>query len=325
VRVNQPVSGVILALTGGVGGAKLVLGLARRLDPDALTVVVNTGDDFDHLGLRICPDIDTVVYTLAGLANPATGWGLAGDSWGFMGALQRLGGDGWFRLGDQDLATHVARTHRLQQGETLSAITADFCRSLGVAHAVAPMSDDPVRTVVRSAGGRIDFQDYLVRLRSEPVVEGFDYEGVDDARPSEGFLAGLNHPGLRAIVLCNSNPFVSILPILALPGIRERLSARRVPLIAVSPIVGGEAVKGPLAKMLAELGRDPSPLAIVEIYAGLLDAMVIDRRDQGLKEAIAALGVQPFIAETIMTTEEEKIRLADEVLEAAGTLSGSPI
>jgi len=313
---------MILVLTGGVGGAKLVLGLARRLEPGSLTVVVNTGDDFDHLGLRICPDLDTVMYTLAGLANPETGWGLSGDSWGFMEALQRLGGDDWFRLGDRDLATHVERTHRLRRGEALSAITAGFCASLDVTHTVVPMSDDPVRTMVRSSGRRIDFQDYLVRLRAEPVVEGFDYEGIQHARPYEGFLTALQDPQLRAIIVCNSNPFVSILPIVALPGIRERLSRRRAPLIAVSPIVGGAAVKGPLAKMLGELGRDASPVAIAEIYAGLLDGMVIDRTDDGLREAIAALDVQPFIAETIMTTEHEKIRLADEVLRAIGTLGG---
>lgn len=314
---------MIVALAGGVGGSKLAFGLARGVAPDALTIVVNTGDDFTHLGLAISPDLDTVMYTLAGIANVETGWGQAGETWQFMGAIERLGGESWFRLGDKDLATHVERTRRLKGGETLSAITADFCGRLGIATAVVPMTDDEVRTIV---GGprhtHLAFQDYLVKFKAEPKVTHFVYDGAKKARPAAAFAAALEGKDLEAVILCPSNPFVSIDPILAVGAVRAKLARGRAPIIAVSPIVGGEAVKGPLAKMLRELGRRASATTIAEHYGALLDGFVLDRVDAALAPEIEALGPRALVAETVMRTDEDKIRLARETLEFARELKG---
>lgn len=305
---------MILALAGGVGGAKLANGLAQILPADGLVVAVNTGDDFEHLGLHVSPDLDTVMYTLAGLNNPETGWGRAGESWRFMAALGALGGETWFNLGDLDLATHVERTRRLRAGDSLSAITADFCQRLGIRHAVLPMSDGPVRTQVRSDDGWLDFQDYFVRLRCAPRVQGFRFAGIDAAVLSAGFARALADPGLTGLVICPSNPFVSIDPILGLPGLRDQLSRRRVPLVAVSPIVGGKAIKGPALKMMQELGADPSALGIARHYGGLLDGLVIDREDAGLAPAIEALGIAVTVTDTIMADPAGQARLAQDLL-----------
>ena len=240
--------------SGGIGGAKLALGLYRELPPDRLMVVCNTGDDFEHLGLTISPDLDTVLYTLAGIANPTTGWGRAGETWSFMGALAELGGETWFRLGDADLATHVERTRRLAAGETLAAISEDFCRRLGVHARLIPMCDQPVRTMVRTGGGVLPFQRYFVEQRCAPVVSGFAFQGIAAARPPAALAAALASATLEAVVICPSNPFISIDPILAVPGMRAALAASPAPVVAVSPIIGGRAVKGPTAKMMAELG-----------------------------------------------------------------------
>src|SRR5688572_30189476 len=245
----------ILALAGGVGGAKLALGLAGVLPAEALTVLVNTADDFEHLGFSISPDLDTVMYTLAGVANPETGWGRRDESWTVMEALGALGGETWFRLGDKDLATHIERTRRLHAGETLSAVTRDLARRLGVSPALVPMSDDPVRTMVLTDQGELAFQDWFVRLRCGPAVRSVRFAGAETAAP---------HPvlrqlvGLRGLIVCPSNPFVSVAPILALPGVRAEIERVAVPRVAVTPIVGGQAIKGPAAKMLAELGHDVS-------------------------------------------------------------------
>ncbi|GIX32014.1 MAG: LPPG--FO 2-phospho-L-lactate transferase [Porticoccaceae bacterium] len=247
-------TGQILALSGGVGGAKLVWGLARVVAPERLAVVCNTGDDFVHLGLPICPDLDTVLYTLAGCADPERGWGVAGESWRVLERLGALGGPTWFRLGDLDLATHLRRAELLASGATLSEATAALARALGVAVAVLPMSDDPVATLVDTDEGTLPFQHYFVARRCEPRVGGFRFAGIDAARPQPRFLALLEDPTLAAVILCPSNPFVSLDPILALPGVRARLAACPAPVVAVSPIVGGRALKGPAAKMLAELG-----------------------------------------------------------------------
>ena len=246
--------GFVLALSGGVGGAKLALGLYRVLPPGALTVVANTGDDFEHLGLAISPDLDTLLYTLAGIDNPATGWGRRDETWNFMAALERLGGETWFKLGDGDLATHVERTRRLAAGESLSQITDDFRRRLGISARLLPMSDDPVRTRLLTAEGWLDFQDYFVRRQCAPIVREIAFAGAAAARPHPDFLAALADPALRMVVICPSNPLISIDPILSLPGVREALRACRAPVVAVSPIIGGKAVKGPTAKMMAELG-----------------------------------------------------------------------
>jgi LPPG:FO 2-phospho-L-lactate transferase len=244
----------IIALSGGVGGAKLALGLSRVLPPGDLTVVANTGDDFEHLGLSISPDIDTLLYTLAGLDNPATGWGRRDESWNFMAALEALGGETWFRLGDRDLATHIERTRRLRAGESLSQITDDFRRRFGIAARILPMSDDPVRTRVKTKDGWLDFQPYFVRHRCEPVITAIEFAGAADARPQPELLAALADPALSAVIICPSNPFISIEPILALRGVRAALRDCAAPVVAVSPIIGGHAVKGPTAKMMQELG-----------------------------------------------------------------------
>jgi LPPG:FO 2-phospho-L-lactate transferase len=305
---------MIVALAGGVGGAKLANGLAQVLAPDELTVVVNTGDDFRHLGLYIAPDLDTVMYTLAGRANPATGWGLAGESWNFMEALGRLGGETWFRLGDRDLATHVERTRRLAGGERLSAVTAALCHAYRVRHRIVPMSDEPVSTIVHTDAGALAFQDYFVRRSCEPAVTSLQYDGAAAARPSAGFLAAMSAESLRGIVVCPSNPYLSIDPILAVAGVRELLATRRVPCVAVSPIIGGSAVKGPAAKIMHELGEVPTAATSARLYADILDGLIVDECDRGLSGEIEARGVRACVAATLMRTAEDQARLARTAL-----------
>jgi len=308
----------ILALSGGVGGAKLACGLYAVLPPGALGVLVNTGDDFTHLGLSISPDLDTVMYTLAGVVNPETGWGRAGESWAFMEATAALGGDTWFRLGDKDLAVHVERTRRLRAGEPLGAVTAELCRRFGISCEVMPMSDDAIATLVDSDAGTLAFQDYFVRRRCAPRVRGFRFEGIETARPNPRALAWLENPDLAAIVIGPSNPFVSIAPILAVPGLRDALARRRVPLVAVSPIVGGQAIKGPAAKMMDELGIRPSAAWVAEQYGDLLDGVVIDEADRGLADTIR--GPRVLVAQTVMRDAAGRARLAAEVLAFAAEL-----
>ena len=308
---------MILALAGGVGGAKLADGLARVLPPGELVVAVNTGDDFEHLGLHVSPDLDTVMYTLAGLANPATGWGLAGETWSFMEALERLGGETWFRLGDRDLATHVERTRRLAAGETLTQATRALCGALGVAPRVVPMTDAAVRTVLDTDRGELEFQHYFVRERCEPVVKRIDYRGAADARIGEGFAAALHDPALRGIVLCPSNPWLSIAPILAIPGVRE--AVQRCPrVVAMSPIIAGQAVKGPAAKLMRELGFPATALEIARHYRGLVRTLVVDRADEGLVPGIEALGMRAVACDTLMRDTVDRERLARACLDELG-------
>ena len=306
---------MILALAGGVGGAKLADGLARVLEARELTVAVNTGDDFEHLGLHISPDLDTVMYTLAAVANPDTGWGQAGESWHFMDALARLGGQTWFRLGDRDLATHIERSRRLAQRESLSAVTRALCERLGVRHAIVPMSDDPVRTVVHTDDGVLEFQDYFVRRRCEPRVRKVEYRGAERARPAERLAQALAQPELRGIVFCPSNPYLSIAPVLAVPGVREAIERRRVPAVAVSPIIGGQAVKGPAAKLMAELGVEASSVEIARYYKGLVDALVLDRADADLVGAVEALGLRARVTDTLMRSDADRERVARACLD----------
>jgi len=302
---------VILALAGGVGGAKLVDGLAQVLAPHELVVAVNTGDDFEHLGLQISPDLDTVMYTLAGVANPVAGWGVADETWGFMDALEKLGGPTWFRLGDRDLATHVERTRRRASGEPLAAVTKDLCARLGVRHPVAPMSDDPVRTLVRTGGSTLEFQQYFVREKCEPQVQGFEYEGAPRAQPSEALRAALESSSLEGVVICPSNPYLSIGPILAIPGVPGALKrCRRV--IAVSPIVAGQALKGPTAKIMNELGVEASPVGVARYYGGVIQTLVIDRADSRFAPQIEPLGVQAVVSDTVMQAQADRARLAAE-------------
>ncbi len=304
----------VVALCGGVGGAKLAFGLAQVLPPERLTVIVNTGDDFEHLGLHVSPDIDTVLYTLAGMADRVRGWGLAGESWNFMDALGRIGGEQWFLLGDRDLATHVERTRRLRAGESLSAVTTALARALGIGHRIVPMSDDPVRTIVATSAGELEFQRYFVAERCEPVVTGLRFAGANAARIAPDAAAALARDDLGAVIVCPSNPYLSIDPILAVPGMRAALAGCAAPVIAVSPLVGGRAIKGPTAKLMQELGITPDVAAIAQHYAGLVTRMVIDHADA---DQAAALGCPTLVAQTVMHSDADRAALARTVLEWA--------
>lgn len=311
----------VLALCGGIGGAKLALGLAHVVPPGRLAVLVNTGDDFEHLGLHIAPDLDTVLYTLAGVANPETGWGRAGETWQFMESLARLGGETWFRLGDRDLAVHVERTRRLRTGEPLSAVTADFAARFGLTTRLWPMSDDPVRTWVRLAdGARLAFQPYFVREQCRPVVAGFDYVGAEAARPFDRALALLEGGALEAVVICPSNPWLSVAPLLAMPTLRLALARTNAPVVAVSPLVGGRAIKGPTAKIMAELGIAQTVGSIARFYAGVIDGLVIDEVDG---DALPGLPVPARATRTVMASLDDRCRLARNVLALAGELAAT--
>ncbi len=305
----------VLALSGGIGGAKLALGLYRVLPPRELTVVANTGDDFEHLGLAISPDIDTLLYTLAGLDNPELGWGRRDETWTFMAALEALGGETWFKLGDGDLATHVERTRRLAAGESLSQVADDFRRRLGISARLLPMSDDRVRTRLRTDEGWLDFQDYFVRLRASPMVREIAYAGAWEARANLDFLAALAGSDLELVVICPSNPFLSIDPILSLPRVRDALRACRAPVVAVSPIIGGRAVKGPTAKIMAELGFPVGAAAIARHYGDILDIFIVDELDAN---EVEDLGIPVRLARTLMSTIEDREALARVVLAVAG-------
>jgi LPPG:FO 2-phospho-L-lactate transferase len=311
---------LVVALSGGIGGAKLALGLSRVVAGDNLLVVANVGDDFEHLGLHISPDADTLMYTLAGLDNSKLGWGRQDETWAFMETLSALGGEDWFRLGDRDLAVHVERTRRLGRGESLSVVTADFCRRLGVGPRVLPATDDRLRTRLRTDEGWLDFQDYFVRLQCRPVVRELAFDGAENARPHPELLAALGDERLRAVIICPSNPFISVEPILAVSGMREALLACAAPIIAVSPIIGGRAVKGPTAKMMTELGITPSAAAVAKRYGDLLDGYVMDAGDA---EEAAQVTPEVTLAATLMTNLAEREQLARVVLEAADALAPS--
>ena len=311
---------LVVALSGGIGGAKLALGLSRIVEPHNLIVVANVGDDFEHFGLYISPDADTLMYTLAGLDNAKFGWGRRDETWSFMETLAALGGEDWFRLGDRDLAVHVERTRRLRRGETLSAVTADFCRRLGVDPRIVPATDDRLRTRLRTDAEWLDFQDYFVRLQCRPVVRELAFVGAEEARPHPDLLAALGDERLRTVVICPSNPFISVEPILAVRGMRQALSACAAPVVAVSPIIGGRAVKGPTAKMMAELGMALSAAAVAKRYDDLTDGYVMDVEDAA---ETAQVATRVTLAPTLMATLEERERLARVVLEAADALSSS--
>jgi LPPG:FO 2-phospho-L-lactate transferase len=312
----------VVALAGGVGGAKLALGLQLVLAPGDLAVVVNTGDDQEFHGLLVCPDHDTVLYTLAGLADRERGWGLAGETWAAAGQLARLGEPTWFQLGDRDLALHVHRTRRLRDGERLTTIALDVAARLGVATRILPMCDAPVRTRVRTADGWLAFQDWFVRLRQEPAVLEVAFDGaaqapIGRAQMTPEVQAAL--AGADAIVICPSNPLVSIAPILAVPGIRNAIAdARRrgIRVVAVSPIVAGRALKGPADRMLAALGEEVSALGVARRYIGLIDAFVIDEADAALAPAVERLGIHAVVAPSVMTDDASRAALARIVLDA---------
>ena len=302
----------VCALAGGVGGAKLAVGLQEVLPAGDLTVVVNTADDFDLWGLRICPDLDTVMYTLAGVSNPETGWGLAGESFEALNMLARYGEDAWFKLGDRDLATHVLRTARLRAGESLTAVTASLSLSLGAGAVVLPMSDEKVSTVLKTPAGLLEFQEYFVRRRQRDEVLGVELRGIEQARPTGSVLDAV--ASSEVIVVCPSNPVVSIGPILALPGMRNALASASAPKMAVSPIVGGRALKGPADRMLASLGHESSAAGVAAIYEGLVDGMIVDRIDEGERAVIEALGMDVLATEAVMRGPEDRARLAEEVV-----------
>ena len=300
----------LVALAGGVGGAKLADGLAQILPPEDLTIVVNTGDDFEHLGLYICPDLDTVCYTLAGLANPETGWGRLGETFHALEAIGILGGETWFRIGDKDLATHLERTRRLKQSQTLSQISRDFCRIWGVCHAVLPMSDQPVRTMVDTPEfGELPFQEYFVHKRCEPKVKGFRFAGIESAKPAPGVMEAIE--SADAIVICPSNPWVSIDPILAVCRSNWQFDLRA---FAISPIIGGQTVKGPAAKMYAELGITPSALAVARHYRSRLTGFILDNIDKEQALEVEAMGIRTLVTDTLMKTPTDRRRLAQDVL-----------
>jgi LPPG:FO 2-phospho-L-lactate transferase len=308
-------NGAVVVLTGGVGGAKLVLGLAQVLPPDEIIAIVNTGDDFRHLGLHVSPDIDTLLYTLSGKANAAQGWGREGESWSFMETLRSLGGEDWFALGDGDLALHVSRTMRLGRGDALSTITADFARAWGLAIRILPMSDQPVATHLATDRGALAFQQYFVRDRCEPAVREISFQGADTARAAPGVIEAICSPQTRAILIAPSNPYLSIDPILAVSDIRAALDAAVAPIVAVSPIVGGQAVKGPTAKLMGELGVPVTPAAIARHYGDLLDGLLIDERDEPNEPTIAHA-----ICDTLMRTLDDRVRVAEAVLALADSL-----
>lgn len=307
--------GKYLAITGGVGGAKLALGLAQILDPTDLAFLVNTGDDFKHLGLHVAPDIDTLMYTLSHLSNPDTGWGRAGESWNFIDSFAQFGGETWFRLGDRDLAVHVRRTMLLEAGWRLTDVTKVLYQAVGIDYQAWPMTDAPVHTVIDCDKGSLSFQHYFVREGCRPIVRRLVYEGAESAQAVCEFHSWLTDPGLAGVIICPSNPFLSIDPILAISDIKDALHNCRAPVIAVSPIVGGEAIKGPTAKIMAELNVPRDATAIAAHYGDLLDGFILDEVDAGLAGAVRLAGIQVAVAKTVMQTLDDKVNLAHTALE----------
>lgn len=305
-------SGRVVVLTGGVGGAKLVLGLTRVMPASDITAIVNTGDDFRHLGLWVSPDIDTLLYTLSGQANQIQGWGREGESWNFMRALRSLGGEDWFALGDGDLALHVSRSRALAEGRSLSEITRNFARAWNIEVDICPMSDEPVQTVLTTDEGELPFQRYFVERKCVPRVRAIRFDGAERAQPGAGMIDAIGDPSTRAVLIAPSNPYLSIDPILAVPGIREALAATRAPVIAIIPIIGGAAVKGPTAKLMHELGVEASPTGIAAHYEGVIDGLLVDERDRGI-----AVPIPHAFADTMMTTLEDRARVAAAALDLA--------
>jgi LPPG:FO 2-phospho-L-lactate transferase len=299
-----------VALSGGVGGAKLALGLAHLLG-GRLSLIVNTGDDFEHLGLYVSPDLDTALYTLAGCVNPLTGWGRSDETWSFMRALEGLGGPTWFKLGDADLATHVWRTERLRAGATLTAISAELARRFAIDVAILPMCDQALRTLLETEAGTLSFQEYFVGEQCRPHLRQVRFQAAADAKPTQQVLDALAAPDLSGIILCPSNPWLSIAPILAVPGLKRALAGARVPIIAVSPIIAGQAVKGPAAKIMAELGMTADSRSIAGYYAGFIDGLLIDEADAALA---ADMPLPVKVTKTLMQTLDDKIALAGTCL-----------
>ena len=306
----------VLALAGGVGGAKLALGLAHCLPAGGLVVAVNTGDDENFHGLHVSPDLDTMMYTLAGLSNPQTGWGIEGDTFGALDMLRRYGADAWFNLGDRDLATHIRRTELLAQGLTLSEVTGQLCSALGISQSIVPMSDQPVRTVLDTTMGLLSMQEYFVQERTQPEVASVRYIGAETAQPSPALETALSKSEM--LVVCPSNPALSVQPIVQVSGMKERLADFSGLRVAVSPIVGNDAVRGPAGRIMASLGEEVSVVGVARSYAEFCDVLVIDRQDEGLASAVEACGVRPVVADTIMESLQDRVDLAQVVLSLGG-------
>ena len=302
-----------MAITGGVGGAKLCLGLAEILSPEQVAFAVNIGDDFEHFGLHVSPDIDTLTYTLSGLSNQAQGWGREGETWHFIEAMRTLGGDAWFNLGDADLAMHVFRTECLKQGKSLSEVTAIIAERLGIKHHLFPVSDDPVPTVIHTDEGSLPFQEYFVKRRCEPKVNGFEFSHAEAARLSPSLRAWLRDPKLKGVVVCPSNPYISVDPLLNAANFGRIINGLGVPVLVVSPIVHGQAIKGPTAKIMTELNIPNDAVAIARHYETFADAIVIDEQDALLSEKIEEMGLSTIVAQTVMLTLQDKIQLAEVV------------
>jgi LPPG:FO 2-phospho-L-lactate transferase len=302
----------VVALAGGVGGAKLAYGLSKNLSPSQLSVIVNTGDDFELFGLYISPDVDTVSYTLAGLANPLTGWGQVDETWEVYQALSRIGGPSWFKLGDHDLALHLERTRLLDSGLSLTRVTQELCNRMGVKDLVMPMSDQPVHTIVKTQDGReLGFQEYFVKEQCAPEIAGFVFDGIDKAQPSTKVIQAITEADL--IIFCPSNPWVSIDPILQLDGVRDLMNGK--PVVSVSPIIGGKTIKGPAAKMFLELGITPSSYEVARHYKDLLSGFVLDIQDESEAASVSEMGIIPCVKQTIMRSDNDRILLAKEVLD----------
>jgi LPPG:FO 2-phospho-L-lactate transferase len=309
------VSGEIVCLSGGVGGAKLALGLYRVLPPGGLVLGLNTGDDFTHLGLEVWPDFDTALYTLSGLGDRERGWGRADETWSFMDAVRGWGGEDWFNLGDRDLATHVLRTQALRAGQRPAEVADRLARAAGLTARLTPVSDDPVRTVIDTADGALAFQDYFVRHRAQPTIVGVRYEGAETAGLASVLDGYLSRPDIAGVVIAPSNPLLSIGPMLAIEPLRRALKACTAPVVAVTPIVGGAAIKGPTAQNLSDLSMEVSPVAVAGLYSDLIDGFVLDAKDRGQEPAIRDLGLDCRVAQTVMTTDTEKCELAREVID----------
>ena len=301
----------IVYLSGGIGGAKLAKGFYHSKDID-LTIIINTGDDEEFFGLHVSPDLDTVMYTLGGIANPDTGWGISGETFRSLNRLRQYGADTWFNLGDLDMATHIRRTQLLGQGNTLSEVTNSLCSSLGIAHSIFPMTDDTLRTVVITEISEMSFQEYFVKNRCDPRVISLRFDSPSECSPSPGFVTALNESDL--LVFCPSNPFLSVDPILAVPGVRKKIENFRGARVAVSPIVGGEAIKGPAGKILRELGHEVSCVGVAKRYVDLCDVFIIDNVDADLASTIEKLGMRVVVTNTIMNNDQEKRTLAREIL-----------
>ena len=318
MEINSPVTH--LALSGGIGGAKLALGLEHIFNSPKLMIAGNTGDDFEHFGLNISPDLDTLMYTLSGKSDLERGWGLANETWSFMKAIKEIGGETWFQLGDRDLAIHVERTRRLNEGERLSLITSSFCRKFGVKSQIVPATDDPLKTLVKTPKGILSFQHYFVRDQCRPKILGLKYEGSENAQPCPPLEEALESSLLETVVVCPSNPFLSIDPILTIKGLREKLKKSKARIIAVSPIVGGNAVKGPTANNMRDLGFTVSACSIAKYYSDFIDGFILDKRDEKEIAEIESLGIRVGLAETVMTDLQSKIKLAEDVLRFSETL-----